>query len=391
VFVPAAITLALVTGIVWRLAGATPDRTISTGLAVLIISCPCALGLATPTALLAASGRGAQLGVFIKGLQVLEAVQTIDTVVFDKTGTITTGRPDVVDVWFAEGTDRERLLTCAGSVEAAADHVIARAITRYVQGKTGADLAEVEQFTVLPGMGAGGTVGGQPVTVGSPRLFARLDVTMPAEATTVVDEWTARALTVVLVALDGQVVGGFALADTVRPSAPDAVTTLAAMGLRTVLLTGDHRVVADAVGAAIGVDEVIAEVLPTDKAAVIESLQGQGHRVAMVGDGVNDAPALARADIGLAMVSGTDVAVSAADIILIRETLDVVPVAVALARRTLSTIRANLAWAFGYNVAALPIAAAGLLNPLISSAAMAMSSLLVVSNSLRLRTFIDDR
>jgi heavy metal translocating P-type ATPase len=353
----------------------------------LIIACPCALGLATPTALLAASGRGAQLGVFVKSHQALEAARAIDTVVLDKTGTVTTGRPRVVDVWTAEGADTTRLLAMAGAVEAATEHVIGRAVAAFARDETPAVLPDVTEFAALPGLGAGATVDGRLVTVGSPKLFARLDVTMPPAVGEILARWQAQALTPVLVAVDGQVAGGLALADTVKPSAAGAVQALRAMGLRTVLLTGDHRAAADAVGSAIGVDEVVADVLPADKTAVIERLQRDGHTVAMVGDGVNDAPALARADLGMAVVAGTDVAVGAADVILVRDDLDVVPAAVALARQTLTTIRGNLAWAFGYNIAALPIAAAGLLNPLISSAAMALSSLLVVSNSLRLRTF----
>jgi Cu+-exporting ATPase len=375
VFVPVVITLAVLTGVLWALAGAEPQRAISVGLAVLIIACPCALGLATPTALLAASGRGAQLGVFVKGHQALESARAIDTVVLDKTGTVTTGRMKVAEVWTADGVDRATLLADAGAVENAAEHVIGRAVAAYALRENGG-LSAVEEFRALPGLGAQGRVDGRLVLVGSPRLVA------PPGG---FHRWDDRAGSVVLVAVDGQVTGGLLLTDTVKPSAAGAVAALREMGLRTVLLTGDNRAAAEAVAATIGVDEVIAEVLPADKAATIEGLQAAGRIVAMVGDGVNDAPALARADLGLAVLTGTDVAIGAADIILVRDDLDVVPTAIALARRTLSTIRVNLFWAFGYNVLALPIAAAGLLNPLISSGAMALSSLLVVSNSLRLR------
>jgi heavy metal translocating P-type ATPase len=346
---------------------------VSVGLAVLIIACPCALGLATPTALLAASGRGAQLGVFVKGHQALESARAIDTVVLDKTGTVTTGRMRVAEVWVVDGADRDEMLGAAGAVENAAEHVIGRVVAAYALRETGG-LPRVDDFEALPGLGARGRVDGREVVVGSPRLLGQEQ------------EQELRGTTV-LVAVDGEVRGGLLLTDTVKPSAAGAVRALREMGLRTVLLTGDNRAVAAGVAEAVGVDEVIAEVLPADKAATIERLQAEGRVVAMVGDGVNDAPALARADLGLAVVTGTDVAIGAADVILVRDDLDVVPAAIALARRTLGTIRVNLVWAFGYNVLALPIAAAGLLNPLISSGAMALSSLLVVSNSLRLRSF----
>ncbi len=379
VFVPAVIAFAILVGAGWAAAGTPTGRAISTGLAVLIIACPCALGLATPTALLAASGRGAQLGIFIKGQQALESARAVDTVVLDKTGTVTTGQVTVVDVWTAAGVERAELLADAGAVEAATEHLIGRAIAGYARGEL-STLPEVDEFAALPGLGARGLVAGRPVTVGSPRLMAQLGLALPAEVPA-----APAGATHVLISIDSKVIGGFALADTVKPSAAAAVAALRDMGLHTVLLTGDNQAAADAVAGAIGVDEVFAEVLPAEKAAVIEKLRGAGRTVAMVGDGVNDAPALARADLGMAVVSGTDVAIGAADVVLVREDLAAVPAAVLLARRTLTTIRANLAWAFGYNLVALPIAAAGLLNPLISSAAMALSSLLVVSNSLRLR------
>jgi Cu+-exporting ATPase len=386
VFVPVVIGLAILTGAAWALGGAPAERAISTGLAVLIIACPCALGLATPTALLAASGRGAQLGVFIKGHQALESARAIDTVVLDKTGTVTTGRMTVLDRWTADGVDRDQLLGDTGAVENAAEHAIGRVIAAYALRELG-HLPRVDEFTALPGLGAQGRVGDRTVVVGSPRLLAQRGFTVPPGLAAVREVWEGKGATVVLVGSGTVVAGGFALADTVKSSAAGAVAALRAMGLRTVLLTGDNQASARTVAAVVGVDEVIAEVLPADKAATIERLQSEGRVVAMVGDGVNDAPALARADLGLAVVTGTDVAIGAADVILVRDDLAVVPTAVALARRTLRTIRGNLIWAFGYNLLAVPVAAAGLLNPLISSGAMALSSLLVVSNSLRLRGF----
>jgi heavy metal translocating P-type ATPase len=386
VFVPAVIALSIVTGVGWALAGAPAERFIGTALAVLIIACPCALGLATPTALLAASGRGAQLGIFIKGHQALESARSIDTVVLDKTGTVTTGRMVVADVWIADHTSRANLLTRVGAVENAAEHLIARAVADYARAEVG-DLPEADDFRALPGLGACGVVAGLPVLVGSPRLVESSGIALPQEVQDRRAAWESKGCTCVLVAVDGTVAGALAMTDTVKPSAAPAVARLRAAGLRTVLLTGDNQATAAAVAAEIGVDETIAEVLPADKAAVIEELQRAGRSVAMVGDGVNDAPALARADLGMAIATGTDVAIGAADIILVRDDLRTVPAAVVLARRTLRTIHGNLGWAFGYNVAALPIAAAGLLSPLVSSAAMALSSLLVVSNSLRLRNF----
>ncbi|GGK99776.1 heavy metal translocating P-type ATPase [Mangrovihabitans endophyticus] len=390
VFVPVVIGLAVLTGLGWGWAGAGPHRAISVGLAVLIIACPCALGLATPTALLAASGRGAQLGIFIKGLQVLEPARAIDTVVLDKTGTVTNGRMTVAEWWAADSADSDRVLGAAGAVENATGHLIGRAVAAYALRELG-ELPRVEEFGALPGLGARGRVDGRAVLIGSPRLMDRSGVPVPAQCPVAGTRWADRGGTTVLVAVDGVVCAALLLTDTVRSSAAGAVRALREMGLRTILLTGDNPASAGAVAAEIGVDETIAQVLPADKAAVVARLRGEGHVVAMVGDGINDAPALAGADLGMAVVTGTDVAIGAADVILVRDDLDVVPLAVALARRTLRTIRVNLAWAFGYNLLALPIAAAGLLNPLISSAAMALSSLLVVSNSLRLRGFGEPR
>jgi heavy metal translocating P-type ATPase len=386
VFVPTVMGLAVLAGVGWALAGAPAARAVGVSLAVLIIACPCALGLATPTALLAATGRGAQLGIFLKGQPALESARAIDTVIFDKTGTLTTGALSVTDVWLAHGVERDELLAVAGAVEHAAEHVVARAIDALAT-RTVPQVPAVDNFQALAGLGARGTVAGRAVLVGSVRLVRESGAGIPPDLDEARQAWEAHGRTSAVVVIDGVVAGAFGLADSVRPSAAPAVAGLRAMGLRTVLLTGDATASASAVAALVGVDEAIAEVLPADKAAVVQGLQREGRVVAMVGDGVNDAPALARSNLGLAVVTGTDVALEAADIVIVRDDLRAVPAAVLLARRTLATIRGNLLWAFGYNVAALPIAAAGLLNPLVSSAAMACSSLFVVFNSLRLRGF----
>jgi P-type Cu+ transporter len=380
VFVPVVIALAVVTLGGWLLLDGSVARAISSALAVLIIACPCALGLATPTALLVASGRGAQLGIFIKGHQALESAKVIDTVVLDKTGTVTAGRMTVVDT----AGDRPLLLRLAGAVEDASEHAVATAISAVARRELGT-LPPVTGFTSQAGLGAGGRVDGHAVLVGSARLMAGIDI--PADLHEQRLSWERAGRTTVLVAVDGSVIGMLALADTVKPSAAAAIRELTAMGLRTVLLTGDNAATAHAVAAEVGIDEVIAEVLPDGKAAVIARLRAEGRAVAMVGDGVNDAPALAGANLGMAVVTGTDVALGAADLILVRDDLRVVPCAVRLARGTLRTIQGNLVWAFGYNAAALPLAAFGLLNPLIAGGAMVLSSLFVVSNSLRLRRF----
>jgi cation-transporting P-type ATPase A/B/Cu+-exporting ATPase len=386
VFVPVVIGLAVLTLVSWLLVDGSPARAISSALAVLIIACPCALGLATPTALLVASGRGAQLGIFIKGHQALESARVIDTVVLDKTGTVTAGRMSVVDVTTTEGVDRATLLRAAGAVENASEHAVATAIAALAHQELG-ELPEVAGFTGLAGLGARGRVGDATVVVGSARLLAAESVDVPADLAEQRLAWERRGRTTVLVAVDGALAGMVALADTVKPSAAAAVRELGGLGLRTVLLTGDNSATAHAVAEEVGIGEVIAEVLPDGKAEVIRRLRAAGRSVAMVGDGVNDAPALAVADLGMAVVSGTDVALGAADLILVRDDLRVVPVAVQLARGTLRTIHGNLLWAFGYNVAAVPLAAFGLLNPLIAGGAMVLSSLFVVSNSLRLRRF----
>ncbi|QGF23615.1 heavy metal translocating P-type ATPase [Raineyella fluvialis] len=412
VFVPTVIGIALVTLGAWFLAGAGPRTAFSAALSVLIIACPCALGLATPTALMVGVGRGGQLGILIKGPDALEASGVIDTVVLDKTGTLTTGRMALErTVLAADGpvADAAELLALAAAVERHSEHPIARAITEaahaaeVAEGETAhaaglagpegrVDLAgAITEAGALPGQGVrarlerDGVV--SEILIGTPALMAAEGTVLPADIAKALEAATADGRTGVVLALDGRVAGAFVVSDRIKESAAGAVARLKAMGLRTVLLTGDHEVAARAVGESVGVDEVIAEVLPTDKAATIERLQAEGRRVAMVGDGINDAAALATANLGLAVVTGTDVAMKSADIILVRKSLDVVPDSIALSRRTLRTIRGNLVWAFAYNVAAIPLAAAGLLNPLISGIAMSLSSVFVVSNSMRLRRF----
>ena len=386
VFVPLVLVAATVTLAGWLLAGAAAEQAFSAGLAVLIIACPCALGLATPAALVAACGRGAQLGIFIKGHHALESSGLIDIVVFDKTGTITAGQMTVTEAMAAPGTGQTELLRYAGAVEQASEHPIATAISEAASVRIG-PLPVAEGFQALPGLGARGVVDGRQVIVGREKLLRDQGIDIPPGLAGQWGSWEQDGRTAVLVGWDGRLRGAFAVADTIKPSAQAAVTELRRLGLRPVLLTGDNEATARAVAKAVGIDDAIAGVLPADKAAAIKDLQARGNRVAMVGDGVNDGPALAAADLGMAMGAGTDVAISAADLILLRPDLSVVPDAIALARAARRTIRRNLAWAFGYNVAAVPLAAAGFLNPLIAAAAMTMSSVLVVANSLRLRRF----
>ncbi len=386
VFVPTVLALAVVTLGGWLLAGSPAEHAFSCGLAVLIIACPCALGLATPAALVVACGRGAQLGIFIKGYQALESSRSIDTVVLDKTGTVTTGRMSLTGALPAAGTDRAALLAAAGSVEQASEHAVAAAIAAAARAEAG-PLPQADGFAALPGLGARGIVDSREITVGREKLFRDRGVGIPADLAVQCARWEQAGCTTVLVGRDLEVIGALAVADTIKPSAAAAVAELRRLGLRSVLLTGDNEATARAVAARAGVDEVMAEALPADKAAVITGLQASGHSVAMVGDGVNDGPALAAADLGLALGSGTDVAICAADLILLRDDLEIVPDAIKLARGTFRTIRSNLAWAFGYNVAAVPLAALGFLNPLIAAAAMTFSSAFVVWNSLRLRRF----
>ncbi|HEX3491288.1 MAG TPA: cation-translocating P-type ATPase [Streptosporangiaceae bacterium] len=385
VFVPAVLVLAVVTLGGWLLAGRPAGFAFSAGLAVLIIACPCALGLATPAALVVACGRGARLGIFIKGCEALEASRSVDTVVLDKTGTVTTGRMTLREITTVPEVDEQQVLGLAAAVERASEHPVAAAITAAAADAVPAGLAD--GFRALPGLGARGVVDGVEVIVGRERLLSDQGLEVPPELGQRRTAWEEAGCTVVLVGWDGRARGAIAVADTIRPSAPGAVAELRRLGLRPVLLTGDSQATARAVAAAAGIDEVIAEVHPAGKAAYITGLRDAGHRVAMVGDGVNDGPALAAATLGLAVGSGTDVAITAADLILLRDDLGVVPDAIRLARATFTTIRRNLGWAFCYNLAAIPLAAAGLLNPLIAAATMTLSSTFVVGNSLRLRRF----
>jgi Cu+-exporting ATPase len=386
VFVPIVIVLAVGTLGFWLGAGAGATAAFTAAVAVLIIACPCALGLATPTALLVGTGRGAQLGILIKGPEVLESTQRVDTVVLDKTGTVTTGRMSLVDVHTAAGVDEDEALRFAGALEHASEHPIARAISVAAAERTG-DLPAVEDFRSLEGLGVQGVVEGHAVLVGRTRLLEEWSTRLGDELAAAKEQAEAKGRTAVVVAWDGEARAVLVVADTVKPTSAEAISGLRALGLRPVLLTGDNEAAAKAVAAEVGIDEVIAEVLPKDKVDVVKRLQSEGRVVAMVGDGVNDAAALAQANLGLAMGTGTDVAIEASDITLVRGDLRAAVDAIRLARRTLGTIKGNLFWAFAYNVAALPLAALGLLNPMIAGAAMAFSSVFVVSNSLRLRGF----
>ncbi|MEH0470416.1 heavy metal translocating P-type ATPase [Streptomyces sp. B21-097] len=380
IFVPVVLLTAVAVFAGWLLATGATAAAFTAAVAVLIIACPCALGLATPTALMVGTGRGAQLGILIKGPEVLESTRRVDTVVLDKTGTVTTGRMALHDVWTADGVDERELLRLAGALEHASEHPVARAVAAGAEERVG-ELPAAERFENVPGRGVRGRVEGREVAVG--RLFE----TVPPSVTRAAAEAERNGRTAVVVGWDGVARGVLAVADAVKETSAEAVRELRALGLTPVLLTGDNQVVAEAVAQAVGIDRVIAGVLPEDKVDVVRRLQDEGRVVAMVGDGINDAAALAAADLGLAMGTGTDAAIEASDLTLVRGDLRVAADAIRLSRRTLATIKGNLVWAFGYNVAALPLAAAGLLNPMIAGAAMAFSSVFVVTNSLRLRTF----
>jgi len=390
VFVPVVIALSVGTLGFWIGTGNGLGAAFTAAVSVLIIACPCALGLATPTALMVGTGRGAQLGILIKGPEALESTQDVDTVVLDKTGTITSGTMTLVDVLAAEGVDELELLRLAGALEAASEHPIARALAAGAALRVG-ELPPVQDFANLEGLGVHGVVEGHAVMVGRSSLLADWSQPLPAALEAAKAAAEAQGRTAVAVAWDGRARGVLTVADTVKPTSAAAIRQLRALGLTPVLLTGDNRAVAEAVAREVGIDvtpeTVIAEVLPADKVAVVTALQAQGRRVAMVGDGVNDAAALAQADLGLAMGTGTDAAIEASDLTLVRGDLRVAADAIRLSRRTLRVIKSNLFWAFGYNVAAIPLAAAGLLNPMLAGLAMAFSSVFVVTNSLRLRGF----
>ncbi|QWC86462.1 heavy metal translocating P-type ATPase [Nocardioidaceae bacterium] len=387
VFVPVVILIAVGTLVTWLAIGAGAATALTAAVAVLIIACPCALGLATPTALMVGTGRGAQLGILIKGPEVLEQTRRVEVVVLDKTGTVTTGEMALVDTAVADGEQVAEVLRLAGALEAASEHPIARAVA--AGAREAGPLAAVEDFANVEGLGVRGTVEGRTVVVGRPGLLEEAGMPMTADLRTALDTAAEQGRTAVVVGWDGAARGVLSVADTVKPSSAEAIGELRALGLRPMLLTGDDVRVARAVAAEVGIDgdDVIAGVMPQDKVEVVRRLQAEGSAVAMVGDGVNDAAALAQADLGLAMGTGTDVAIEASDLTLVSGDLRVAVDAIRLSRSTLGVIRSNLVWAFGYNVAAIPVAALGLLNPMFAGAAMAFSSVSVVLNSLRLRRF----
>ncbi|MEE1844982.1 MULTISPECIES: heavy metal translocating P-type ATPase [unclassified Streptomyces] len=387
VFVPVVIALALGTLGFWLGNGAGLTAAFTAAVAVLIIACPCALGLATPTALMVGTGRGAQLGILIKGPEVLETTRRVDTIVLDKTGTVTTGRMTLLDVHTADHTTETDALRLAGALEHSSEHPIAQAVAAGAAERTGAPLPTPEDFANVPGLGVQGVVEGHAVLVGREQLLAEWEIHLPVELARRKAEAEAAGRTAIAVAWDGEARAVLEVADAVKDTSAQAIERLRALGLTPILLTGDNRAVAESVAAEVGIEEVYAEVMPEDKVDVVKRLQAEGRSVAMVGDGVNDAAALAQADLGLAMGTGTDAAIEAGDLTLVRGDLRAAADAIRLSRKTLGTIRTNLFWAFAYNVAALPLAAAGLLNPMIAGAAMAFSSVFVVGNSLRLRGF----
>jgi P-type Cu+ transporter len=390
VFVPIVVALAVATLGFWLGAGESAAFAFTAAVALLIVACPCALGLATPTALLVGTGRGAQLGILVKGPEALESTRRIDTVVLDKTGTVTTGRMTVAAVHLADGTRREEALRLAGALEDASEHPIARAIAAAARDELGSFLS-LSRFTTLEGLGVEGAVDGRPVVAGRPGLLEQHGMALPPELEAARTGAEREGRTAVAAGWDGAARALFVVDDAVKPGAREAVRRLEALGLRPLLLTGDGRATAQAVAAEVGIDEVVAEVLPGEKAAAVERLQREGRTVAMVGDGVNDAPALAQADLGLAIGTGADVAIEASDLTLVSGDLRAAADAIRLSRRTLATIKSNLFWAFAYNVVALPLAATGYLGPLVAGAAMALSSVFVVTNSLRLRRFRAER
>jgi P-type Cu+ transporter len=386
IFVPIVIALSVATLGFWIGTGGSIAAAFTAAVAVLIIACPCALGLATPTALMVGTGRGAQLGILIKGPEVLESTRRIDTIVLDKTGTVTTGTMTLLDVITDDDEQPDEVLRLAGALEDASEHPIAKAIADGARDKIG-DLPAVEGFTNLEGLGVQGVVDGRAVVLGRERLLADWSQRLPERLARSMRDAESDGKTAVAVGWDGKARAVLIVADAVKPTSAQAVRQLRALGLTPIMLTGDNEATARTIAGQVGIDEVIAEVLPKDKVETVKRLQAEGKVVAMVGDGVNDAAALAKADLGLAMGTGADVAIEASDLTLVRGDLRAVPDAIRLSRKTLATIKGNLFWAFAYNVAALPIAAAGLLNPMLAGGAMAFSSVFVVSNSLRLRRF----